>query len=663
MKIKIFFFILLISFTKIKGQKKNLNVDSILKKIPTLTDSVKCKAYNSIARYLGSNYPDSAFALADSGLKYAKKSNSYYGEANANFNLGFTSFLKGKYDQCITYFSNSLKIHELLKNKQGICNLYNSMGNVYSTIKNTDLALACYKKANELARQEPVDRTMIALTDNGIGLIFYQKKEYKRSIEVFEEIIKLNEGLNDLYNDGTAAHNITLNYLGLKDYKRASEYNDKAITMFKESKYNYGLAQAYYSRSDINSDQKKYSEAIEDLKFAYKISLERNAWRELSDYSKRLSELYTITKDHYNANIYLNEHIKYYDSLSNDGRKKLLAEADAKYQNHEKEQELILKRAELKNSQLQVSQRNNLIYIFATATIIFVILLFLVYKQFYEKKKANISLTFKNEQIEKQKQIIEVKNKDITDSINYSKYIQQAIIPSVQQVKDILPNSFVIFSPKDIVSGDFYFLETVKGNTYLAVIDCTGHGVPGAMLSVFAHSCIKNIISQNNFEKDPAGILSQICHYFKNNLLSHNKTVSLNDGVDMGICIINKDRDRIYFAGAKNDLIKINSNNIEELAGNRWGISGANSIEQSKFTNHEIIIVPKDKFYLHTDGFIDQFGGPKGKKFKQKKLNEKLVNYSNLEFNLQGDKLAMDFNLWKGDLEQIDDVTLIGFEI
>lgn len=181
------------------------------------------------------------------------------------------------------------------------------------------------------------------------------------------------------------------------------------------------------------------------------------------------------------------------------------------------------------------------------------------------------------------------------------------------------------------------FFEANDPNKSLALADSALKiaklSVSGAMLSVFANSSIKNIIITNNFKNDPAGILTELC--------SH----------------------KMHFADAKNGLIQLRNGSLIEHPANRWGISGNNGGDHLRFTNHVIETIKVDKFYLSTDGFIDQFGGPKGKKFKQKQLKDLVVNYSNLSFDVQADNLINDFIIWKGILEQIDDVTLIGFEI
>ncbi|MGZ3905740.1 MAG: PP2C family protein-serine/threonine phosphatase, partial [Bacteroidia bacterium] len=167
----------------------------------------------------------------------------------------------------------------------------------------------------------------------------------------------------------------------------------------------------------------------------------------------------------------------------------------------------------------------------------------------------------------------------------------------------------------------------------------------------------------NHYRNDPACVLTEMCRHFKSNLLSHKTTLTISDGVDMSLCVIDKNKGTLVFAGAKNGLLLVRDGQLVEFAANRWGISGNNEEEHLLFTNHEIKVIPGDRFYLSTDGFIDQFGGPKGKKFKQKQLKDLVVNYSSLGFDMQADKLVNDFTLWKGMLEQIDDVTLIGFQV
>ncbi|MEO6301535.1 MAG: SpoIIE family protein phosphatase, partial [Bacteroidia bacterium] len=387
----------------------------------------------------------------------------------------------------------------------------------------------------------------------------------------------------------------------------------------------------------------------------------RNAYANILTNAKALSALMELQNKPSEALKYYKTYTQYNDSVLNIERNKAFTEAESKYESEKKEQQLKLKNLELEKSQIQSSQRGKLVYIFAGAMVIFLILLFFVYKQFSEKKKANVLLTNKNEEIEKQKSIIEEKNKDITDSINYSKHIQQAIIPSTLKVKSTLNESLIFFKPKDIVSGDFYFVEKIGNAIYIAVIDCTGHGVPGALLSVFAYSNIKNIISTGNYKTNPAGILTELCKQFKLNLQSH--AIKINDGVDMSICILNVETNKLYYSGAKNNMLQVNKDGLKEYYADRWGVSGSNEEAHTVFTNHELEAKQGEKYFLFTDGFADQFGGPKGKKFKLKQLEDLLLRTHDMPFEQQNFTLSETFVSWKGNLEQIDDVTVIGFGI
>jgi serine phosphatase RsbU (regulator of sigma subunit) len=638
-------------------------IDSLYKTIPTAHDTTKCINYGKIARDIGGNYPDSASALADSSLKYALRSGFKKGEANTYFVMGFIAFNKGKYDLCITNFDKSLRLYEALNIKNSIGNLNNALGNVYIQIGQPDMAFKYYSRANELAKQEPRNRAQEVMTNSSLGLVHKARKQYPEALKRFEECVKIHHEMGNKQQEAAATLNAAYVLVDMRNFNKAKEFASKSIELLKDQDDSYTLAKAYQALGLIYKGLKRPEDAIRSLKVAYELNTERNALPELTSNSKYLSGLYEEIKDYRNSHFYLSEYLRYNDSLNSDRQRKLLADADAKYQSKEKEQQLTLKNAELERSQLEVSQRNKLIFVFGGAIVVFVVLLFVVYRQFTEKRKANVLLVNKNEEIEKQKYIIEEKNKDITDSINYSRHIQQAIIPSIENVRKALPSSFVIFQPKDIVSGDFYFLDKIKDVIYLAVIDCTGHGVPGAMLSVFAHSSLKNIITNSKISEDPASVLKEMCAHFRVNLLSQSSGVSLNDGVDMGLCIIHPSKRKIFFAGAKNNLVKVSAGQLQKYEGNRWGISGTNGEAQSVFKNYEITSEPGDKFYLHTDGIVDQFGGPKGKKFMQKKLNEALIMNSSENMEKSGQSILTTFTNWKGNLEQIDDVTLIGFEI
>lgn len=638
-------------------------VDSLLNVIPKSHDTVKVQLLVKISNYITRNNPEKGETYGDSALKLARKINYQKGLAMGYNALAYAQTTIGKYDESIRNLHNAIDAYTKINNKKGLTLTYNSLANAYLGLKDVAKAQKYYYSSFELANKEPLDKHMIAISSVGLGNVFVEEKKYQQAIQYFttaeKEFRNEESELMAAYTTGMIGEA----YYRDANYAEAEKYISKAIPVFEKNNDEYALGLNYYNLGAVEFAKKNYDKAIKHLTLSFDLSMKRKAWDNIQENARMLSEAHEFNKN-------ANEALKYYkvfeqfkDSVINKDRTKAIADAESKWESEKKEQQLKLKNSELEKSQLQVNQRNNLIYIFAAATLVFIILLFFVYRQFNEKKKANALLVAKNEEIEKQKNIIEEKNKNITDSINYSRHIQQAIIPSMKKFKQFLPNSFVIFKPKDIVSGDFYLIEEISDIIYLAVVDCTGHGVPGAMLSVFANSSIKNIIASNNFRNNPAGILTELCLQFKANLQSHKTAFSINDGVDMSLCIIDRGQSKMFFAAAKNGLIQLTDNRLIEHPANRWGISGTNEGEHLVFTNHEIVLKRGDKFYLSTDGFSDQFGGPNGKKFKQKQLKELLVNYSGLSYDVQADNLINDFIIWKGILEQIDDVTLIGFEI
>lgn len=655
------FCLLLLSSSFLFSQNKRL--DSLVKEFPRSHDTTKVQILCSVARSFEANDPEKAIKIADSALVIAKRTKYKLGEGGAYGILGSALCTAGRYDDAINSLITSLKIFEGAKSKRNIMNTYNSIANAYMGLKNNDKAYEYFLKAYNLANEEPKSEYMVAVASVGVGNMLLEKNEFEKAIEFYKKSEAFFRAKGVVNYEAMCITMIGETYTKDSNYVEAEKYFLKSLPLFRSSNDDYGLAINLANLGGVEVEKKEYKKAEQFYKEALAINLKRKALDNIQSTALGLSHVYELQGKVKDALTNYKIYIQYKDSVINVERNKAVAEAESKYESEKKEQQLQLKNSELEKSHLKVSQRNSLIYFFAAAMGVFMILLFFVYKQFREKKKANILLTNKNEEIEKQKSIIEEKNKDITDSINYSKHIQQAIIPSAKKVRQHLPNSFVIFKPKDIVSGDFYLIEELDGLIYLAVVDCTGHGVPGAMLSVFAHSSIKNIISTNKYKNNPAGILTELCSQFKTNLQSHKTTLTISDGVDMSICIIDKGNSKLHFAGAKNGLIQLRNGNLIEHHANRYGISGNNENSHLIFTNHEVEVEKEDKFYLSTDGFIDQFGGPKGKKFKQKQLKDLVINYSNLSFDVQADNLINDFVMWKGILEQIDDVTLIGFEI
>ena len=263
------------------------------------------------------------------------------------------------------------------------------------------------------------------------------------------------------------------------------------------------------------------------------------------------------------------------------------------------------------------------------------------------------------QKIARQKEELTLKNKSITDSINYAKRIQEAMMPSEKYLKRILPNSFVFHKPKDIVSGDFAWVSERDGKVLVAAVDCTGHGVPGAFMSILGIELFRNI--PNLSWNSPGAILKQINDEFVH-IFSDMEDVSLRDGMDVALCIIDKTNYSVHFAGAVNPLYLVTGDKLEEIKGSRFSISIEKRTEEIVFEDHVVQLKKGDMIYIFSDGYADQFGGYEGKKFKFRRFRHLLLNISQLPLDNQKDYLHESIENWRGAHEQVDDLLVIGIK-
>ncbi|MCC7303062.1 MAG: SpoIIE family protein phosphatase [Bacteroidia bacterium] len=263
-------------------------------------------------------------------------------------------------------------------------------------------------------------------------------------------------------------------------------------------------------------------------------------------------------------------------------------------------------------------------------------------------------------EIQRQKELVEDKNKEILDSINYAKRLQSAILPPMDKFKKNLKNSFVLFIPKDIVSGDFYWMYKKEEEVIVAVVDCTGHGVPGAMVSVVGANSLERCVREFNLKR-PATILDKLRELVVETFDTTGEEV--RDGMDLSLVSIDLKERKLQYAGANNSLwiVRKGATEVEEVKADKQPIG---KYEYARpFTNHVAQLSKGDCFYLFSDGYADQFGGPSGKKFKYKTLKDLLVKIHGMEMEDQHRMLRETFDVWKGELDQIDDICVIGVRV
>lgn len=266
-------------------------------------------------------------------------------------------------------------------------------------------------------------------------------------------------------------------------------------------------------------------------------------------------------------------------------------------------------------------------------------------------------------EIELQAQKMEVLYKQVTDSIRYAKRIQEAILPPDNFVKKLLPDSFVLYKPKDIVSGDFFWMEQLNGKVFFAAVDCTGHGVPGAFMSIVGHNLLKQIMSKFQFTQ-PSLILDELSKGVRETL--HQRSFdesSAKDGMDITFCSFDKKTSELEFAAAFNPLYLVRNGELFEVKGNKFSVGIYIEKEQQKFTNHKLRTKKGDVIYIFSDGYADQFGGPKGKKFMDKQFRELLLKIHSKPMPEQKRTLNQTIEHWRGGEDQVDDILVMGMRV
>ncbi len=343
--------------------------------------------------------------------------------------------------------------------------------------------------------------------------------------------------------------------------------------------------------------------------------------------------------------------------------KKLKREAEGlEKQNREKEATITQKEEVIETTQMQLYWVAGFLLLIAC----FGAFVFYQYrtKQRINKmlKEKNIAIQHQNEEIEKQKKLVEDKNKSITSSINYAKRIQQAILISREHLDKIMPEHFIFYRPRDIVSGDFYWAHrSSSGKLIFAAVDCTGHGVPGAFMSMVGNALLNEIVIENKVEESDE-ILNQLKKGVIQALKQTGTAGEQKDGMDIVLCVFNNTNNTLSFSGAYNPLYHFRNGNFTEYKGDKQTI-GYQKGKENPFTKHTIEVEKGDTIYLFTDGFTDQKGGKDGRKFYSKTLQELLSSIQHLPMLEQRTFIKKTFDEWKGNYEQIDDICIIGVRV
>jgi tetratricopeptide (TPR) repeat protein len=615
-------------------------------------------------------------------LKIKEEIGDKKGIANSVNNIGQTLGNQGKYAEAINYYNRSLKIYEDINDLRGVASCLDNIGTIYKTQQEFDKALEYYTKSLAINESEK-NKNGKAISFNNIGLVYEVKKEFEKAIEYHTKSLKLAEEMGKKTSTALTLGNLGTSYFKQGNIGKALEFYNQSLSIRKEMGDKLGTSVILTNIGVVYEVNGNFNKAItycsEALLIAHEINLPvpiRDAAKSLArSYSEtgkskqalEMFELYIQLRDSLQSEENQKEVIRYEfkrtyekqaDSLKADqAQKEVLALAEQKRKE-------VLQKAERKRkddiAQKDAEKKNLIIWSGAGGLLLVLLFTGFIINRLQITRKQKGIIEEQKDVVELQKEEVEEKNKEIMDSIRYAKRLQEAILPPARLVKEWLPNSFILYKPKDIVAGDFYWMETVEDTIYFAAADCTGHGVPGAMVSVVCSNALTKSLVEENIH-NPAKILDRTRELVIAQFGKSDEDVK--DGMDIAICALNTKTKALQYAGANNPLwiIRNESNEIEEIKANKQPIG--KYAEPKPFTPHTIQLLQGDSIYLFSDGFVDQFGGSKGKKFKAKAFRELLLSTQNQSMDEQRSSINNTFEDWRGELEQIDDVCVIGVKI
>lgn len=394
---------------------------------------------------------------------------------------------------------------------------------------------------------------------------------------------------------------------------------------------------------------------------AYTLAQKTRSWSVIKYSALWLSEAYEKIGDDKKALFFYKALMSVNDSITNRTRidKKSHEELQSGF---EEKMRSIKQEQEKRQTIADERERNKKIItnILIAGFILSVILLAAAVRGYIAKKKANVVVTQQKNEVEKQKLKIEEKNKEITDSINYAKIIQRSILPDPQEIMKAFPDSFGLYKPKDVVSGDFYWFAKQGDIAMIAAADCTGHGVPGALMSMLGNDKLHAAVGANL--ADPGEILSFVNEGVKTTLKQDELHKSSQDGMDIALCCFDLKKNMLRYAGANRPLWLIRGGQLTEYKPTKSPIGGS-TVGNQKFIINEIQLKKGDSIYISTDGYADQQGGDKGKKLMSKNLKELLISIQHVPILEQEKVLEEKLRGWQGNFEQVDDILVIGIQV
>ncbi len=578
--------------------------------------------------------------------------------ARACNNVGLVYDLQNDLVKALEYQLKGLKMKEEIKDEKGTSFSFGNIGLIYSKQNNHKMALNYFFKALKIDLKYK-DTIGIAYDYKSIGVEFYNMDNFYKSKEYIERALKF--GLNLKLNDKELSNiynNLANIEAELNNFQGSLMYYKKSLLMNNEMNDKLGISITEANIGALLIDLKKYAEAESHLQISLAIANEiNNHGIQISVY-ELLMQLSEKTGDFTKAYKYSKQFKQLSDESAKTNNFEKLNELGIKYETDKKEKEINLLNKDKDLKTIEIAHQKSVRNYFVGLAFIILVSAFFIFRLYKNKQKDNVLL-------KEQKTEIEIQKKSITDSINYAYRIQKSILPSQEHFYEILPQSFVFNKPKDIVSGDFYWLHetspfkysSVNSKVLLAMADCTGHGVPGAFMSMMGVELLNEAVNESH---SPSKILQFVDEGIRKALHTNN-IESKKDGMDMALCAFDFEKSTMKFCGANRPVYRIRNERLDIFSPQKTAVGF--SEPGFVFESQEIDIQKNDSLYLFSDGYADQFGGLNDKKLTTKKFKDMLLSIQSIPMREQGLYIEKFIADWAGKTQQVDDMLVIGLRV
>ncbi|OFY63749.1 MAG: hypothetical protein A3H98_06665 [Bacteroidetes bacterium RIFCSPLOWO2_02_FULL_36_8] len=590
---------------------------------------------------------DKTISEAQSAYSIGQKLKNQQIKSSALCLLGWGYLGKQQLDKSLKFFYNALDIPSEEANQKYYLRAQMGAAHLFFFVGDTAKGIEFRNKFREFAYRWN-DKQEIGHALSGIAYDSMIEKKYSIALELYFKALSASEEIGDYYGMCNSLPKIASIYAITRNYEKALEFYQKSALLLERISSKLNLGWTFYDMGEVFINKKDFSNAVLYLQKSLNIADSLNDYNLLSNTTRLLATVSAEKNDFETAYTLFAKHKIYSDSL-------LLSQNSAEVKNvlltHEQEKKDALARKEEELRKMKQMWIEIICIVVFIALIAFTVT---IYRKSKARKKANVEIT-------EQKKIIEEKNKDITDSIEYAKRIQQAKLPMIGEIKEIFPDSFIFFKPRDMVSGDFYFFQKKENQIFIAAVDCTGHGVPGALMSMIASEKLKEAVIQC---QQPSTILRKLNQDIKQSLKQTDSIESIKDGMDIALCAFDLSNRFIHFSGANRPLwfVRNGKKEVEEFKPTKKSIGGFTEDEQD-FTSFKIPVEKGDTFYVFSDGYADQDGGVKGKRLMNKNFLKLINDMQGLTMDEQFTSIEKHFYQWKGERMQLDDVLVMGIRI